>query len=152
MPRVLKAEVKAVADAAAVRLQQYGATANLPVPGNPPPPLREGDGDAEMALAGTGTHVVMDDAGFYALWRYVEAHALQLHNNPAPRARQPEQVFLRLVRAFRSASGQELTDEAVAAAAAPKRSWGKVKVAIEAGQLTLPPVAAAARKVWGKHS
>lgn len=48
--------------------------------------------------------VRFDAAAFMALWRYAEAHALQLHNNPSPHAREPEAVFLRAVEAFREAS------------------------------------------------
>lgn len=108
-PRVTRAERKLAADVAADRIRRLGPTAVLPVLGDPPPPLREGDGEGEWHLDGPGHTVFLDEPGFIALWRYVEAHALKLHNNPSPHAREPERTFLRAVASFREASGQDLT-------------------------------------------
>lgn len=152
MPRVLKADVKAEADAAAQRIQQFGPTVALPVPGDPPPPLREGNGDDQWKLDGPARSLDFDEPVFMALWRYVEAHALTLHNNPAPRAREPEKAFLRAVREFRRASGQDLNP--VAEVEAKKGLWGRT-VQRPATPNTLTDVVRheakqTVKKVWGK--
>lgn len=151
MARVLKADVKKEADAAAQRIQQFGPTAALPVPGDPPPPLREGDGDDQWKLDGPARSLDFDEPVFYALWRYVEAHALQLHNNPAPRAREPEKAFLRAVREFRRASGQDLNP--VAEVRQKRSAWGTGRLSEKDPSTQVVPTAptmSKAKKVWGK--
>jgi hypothetical protein len=144
--RVTKADKKVVADEAAARLRQYGPTAILPVPGNPPPPLRQGEGEIELRQKPTsdGVHdVPLDAAAFITLWRYCEAHALQLHNNPSPHARPSEEVYLRAVKAFRAASGQDL------ALVPAKKAWG-AKNAAPLRNVVKRDAARALKKAWGK--
>lgn len=97
----------------------------------------------------------LDHATFMLLWRYVEGAALIRHNNPSPTARAPEALYLKAVRAFRAASGQDLTSVEVAA---KKKVWGKtvsdnntVPVVLKKTTVaTSAPPALKTKKVWGK--
>lgn len=82
----------------------------LPVPGDPPHPLREGEGEAELSIFYPQYTVTLDAGVFMWIWRIVENKALLMFTNPAMVKLFPNAVGvgLRAVESFRRASGQTI--------------------------------------------
>lgn len=60
--------------------------AALPISGEPPPPLKEGDAILELAQVHPEYVVTMDAGVYWFLRRYAESAALTAHTNPVRRA------------------------------------------------------------------
>lgn len=89
------------------RFVQKHPAAALPIPGEPPPILRNYNGADELSYLHPSHDVHLDYACFMWLWRMVEAKALTHYNSVTTKMVAPEQVevALRTVQSFREAAG-----------------------------------------------